>query len=61
MAWKTGKHAEAPQGVLCYAGPEPGTVIWQEPEASPPAAETPPAEQRAPRQPTPPAREPTRA
>lgn len=51
MAWKTGKHAEAPQGVLCFGGPDPGTVVWEEPE--PAAASAPPA--AAQRQATPPA------
>lgn len=34
MAWVTGKHAEAPQGVLCYvvADAPPGEVTWEEPE-----------------------------
>lgn len=32
MAWKTATHAEAPQGVLLYAAPEPGHVTWFEPD-----------------------------
>lgn len=47
MAWKTGKHAEAPQGVLCFGGPDPGTVVWEEPEpAAEPAAAPAAAAQR---------------
>lgn len=33
MAWQIGKHADAPQGALCYGGPDPGTVHWYEPDA----------------------------
>jgi hypothetical protein len=48
MAWVIGKHAEAPQGVLCFAGPEPGTVTWYEPEEgdAPPPPPPPPEGQQ---------------
>lgn len=56
MAWTTGPHAEAPQDVLCYGGPDPGTVVWyvedapgdahahaeQKPPPPPPASQHPP-------------------
>lgn len=42
MAWKTGQHAEAPQGVLCY-GAEGGRVTWYEEETAPPPERAAPA------------------
>jgi hypothetical protein len=34
MAWKTGSHRDAPQGVLCYGTNNPNEVTWF--EADPP-------------------------
>lgn len=38
MASVTGKHAEAPPFVVCFGGPEPGTVVWDD-EAKPDPAQ----------------------
>lgn len=45
MAWQTGPHAKAPQGVLCFPTDKPGEVTWDDEalaNAEPPPPPPPP-------------------